>query len=167
MILDKITDPKLLSLVQKYLGCFPTLQSFNCWWHKKTNKVYSTQQLHRDFDDYRFLCLFVYLTDIDLNNGPHIFYPRTHLGLNLYNPTPIVGKAGTAILADTYALHHGAPLVEGQRCLLWWRYCLHKNDTYKYAKYSETDRLSSEDLFSKIEDNEYNRYLFRLFLEEK
>jgi len=167
MILDKIVDPKLLSLVQKYLGCFPSLQSFNCWWHKKTSEVYSTQQIHRDFDDYRFLCLFVYLTDIDMNNGPHVFYPRTHLGLNLNNPTPILGKAGTAILADTYALHHGAPLVNGERCLLWWRYCLHKNDTYKYAKYEETDRLSPENLFSQIEDNDHNRYLFRLFLDQK
>jgi hypothetical protein len=34
------------------------------------------------------------------------------------------GQPGSAILADTYGLHMGIPLVEGERLMLWVRYGL-------------------------------------------
>jgi hypothetical protein len=52
IILDKITDQRILSLVQSYLGCFPTLYSLNSWWYIKQNEeIYGTQKNHRDLDD--------------------------------------------------------------------------------------------------------------------
>ena len=37
------------------------------------------------------------------------------------------GPPGSAILADTYGLHMGIPLIEGERLMVWVRYGLGPN----------------------------------------
>lgn len=161
-VVEKIANRTVISLAQSYLGCFPTLYSLNCWWHKFTGQPYGTQKDHRDYDDFRFLAFFIYLTDIDEDNGPHVFHPATQDGSPTNGEVIITGKAGTAILADTFALHRGQPLKSGQRLLLWWRYGLFVNDmhfhdeNYKY-------KIKDSDLFKNIPDTKQSRHLFRAF----
>ncbi len=163
LILNIITNPKLVSLAQSYLGCMPTIHSINLWWSKYTGEVFHTQKLHRDIDDYKFLAFFIYLSDVDENNGPHVFYPKTHNGSdNLDEKVVITGKAGTAIIADTYAWHHGSPLYDGKRLMLWTRFGLFKNNNF----YRDNNAVFAQDpqvFFDKIEDNQINRYLLRAF----
>jgi hypothetical protein len=163
LILKVMTDTKLVSLVQSYFGCMPTIHMLSMWWSVYTGEIFHTQKIHRDIDDYKFLTLFVYLTDIDEDNGPHIFYPGTHNGSdNLSGKKVITGKAGTAVLADTYAWHHGAPLNQGKRLLMYNRFGLFKNNNY----FRDESHLNVQDenvFFDKIEDNYTNRYLLRLF----
>jgi hypothetical protein len=166
LLLQKITKPEVLSLIQSYLGCFPTMYSINCVWSKYTEEEFKTQTLHRDFDDYKFVSLFVYLTDIDDNNGPHMYYPKTHNGEdNTEEPVIIKGKKGTTFLADVYGLHNGVPLKEGKRCLLWCRFGLMVNNVH-YKDQCNTFIITSKDIFDKIEDNQNNRYLLRAFLKD-
>jgi hypothetical protein len=165
IVLKKITHPYLISLAQGYLNCFPTMYSINCWWHKFSPSTYSTQKTHRDHDDFRFLAFFIYLTDIDENNGPHVFYPKTHDGTDRHEQVVITGKAGTAIMADTYALHRGQPLKQGERLLIWWRYGMYVNEIH-YNDKNYLYKVPHENVFPLIEDNLHNRYLLRAFLKE-
>lgn len=160
LVTSKMRDPKILSLVQSYFGCFPTIYSLNCWWHKYTNQVYGTQQNHRDYDDFKFLAFFIYLSDIDASNGPHVFYPKTQNGEHSEEKKMILGRAGTAVLADTYAIHRGQPLLRGERLLLWWRYGLHVNKMH-YGDGNNLFRVDKQDVFSTMESNMHNEYLFR------
>lgn len=161
ILLKKMTDKKILSLIQSYLGCFPTMFSINCLWSIYTGENFKTQNTHRDYDDFKFLSLFVLLTDIDDDNGPHVYFPGTHLGTDAeLDPIIVKGKKGTSFLADVYGLHNGMPLKSGKRCLLWIRYGLFLNNMHYYIK-NNSYKQEFDNLFSKIENDKYNRYLLR------
>lgn len=72
--------PALVDLIEKALGCVPTLYSVSAWWSfpgfAEPWPVYS-QYFHRDRDCYRFFTLFVYLTDVDAGAGPHQMLPTS------------------------------------------------------------------------------------------
>jgi hypothetical protein len=72
-VIDQFNDPRLIDLIEAYLGCVPTLYSVNAWWSFPAAKpeLYQSQFFHRDTDDWRFVTLFVYLTDVDETGGPH------------------------------------------------------------------------------------------------
>lgn len=164
VVMSNFTNGKLISLVQSYLGCLPTIFSVNCVWSKFTGEDFKTQKIHRDFDDFKFLTLFVILTDIDDSNGPHVFYPNTQDGSEIKtDPWIIKGKKGTAFLADTYAYHNGMPLEQGQRCLLWVRFGLYVNNAYKHGQYN-LFKQDKKMLFSLIPDTKENNYILRGFI---
>lgn len=162
LIPNKISDPYILSLIQSYLGCFPTVYSINSWWSIYNGQTYGTQNNHRDHDDFKFLAFFIYLTDVDETNGPHVFYPGTQNGTESNESVVITGKAGTAILADTFATHRGQPLQQDSRLVCWWRYGLYLNSMY-YFNEENIFKTPHDILFSNIVDTTYNRYLFRGF----
>ncbi len=162
IILNKIIDPYILSLAQSYLGCFPTLYSLNSWWHLYKGNTYGTQNNHRDHDDFKFLALFIYLTDVDEATGPHTFYPGTQDGSESDTSITITGKAGTAILADTFAIHRGQPLQQDSRLVCWWRYGLSINAMH-YHDGNNNFKSSRENIFSNIPNTLHNEYLFRAF----
>lgn len=163
-LLSKITNTSLLSLVQSYLGCFPTIFSINSLWSIYQEEGFKTQTTHRDYDDFKFLSLFILLTDVDETNGPHVYYAKSHNGSdNLENPKIIYGKKGTAFITDVYGLHNGMPLEQGKRLLLWCRFGLFLNNMHFYIK----NNLYAQDentIFSKIEKNDYNEYLLRGYI---
>jgi hypothetical protein len=79
-LIDQLNDPRLLHLIEAYLGCVPTLYGLNAFWSfpAKHPELYYSQFFHRDTDDWRFLALFVYLTDVDDAAGPHQVIPGSH-----------------------------------------------------------------------------------------
>jgi len=79
-LIDAMNDPRLLHLVEGYLGCVPTLYSVNAWWSFVSPKPEMTnvQYFHRDTDDWRFVTLFMYLTDVGTDGGPHEVIPESH-----------------------------------------------------------------------------------------
>lgn len=79
-LIDTMNDPRLLHLIEGYLGCVPTLYSVNAWWSFVSPKPEMTnvQYFHRDTDDWRFLTLFIYLTDVGGDGGPHEVVPASH-----------------------------------------------------------------------------------------
>ncbi|SKA37824.1 hypothetical protein SAMN02745126_05964 [Enhydrobacter aerosaccus] len=79
-LLDQLNDPRLIDLIESYMGCVPTLYSVNCWWSFPAEKpeLFYSQYYHRDTDDWRFLTLFIYLTDVDAQGGPHQIIPGSH-----------------------------------------------------------------------------------------
>jgi hypothetical protein len=72
--------PSILQLAGEYLGCAPTVYSMNVWWSFPGHGISVAQDFHRDFDDYRFLALFIYLTDVvgGESGGQHQYVLSTH-----------------------------------------------------------------------------------------
>ena len=72
-LVDTFNDPRLVDLIEAYMGCVPTLYSLNAWWSFPANRpeLIHPQYFHRDIDDWRFVTLFLYLTDVDGVGGPH------------------------------------------------------------------------------------------------
>lgn len=79
-LLDLALSEEVLSLVEGYLGCTPTIYSINTWWSFPGYLPTVSQDFHRDVDDFKFLALFVYLTDVQggEHGGQHQFITHTH-----------------------------------------------------------------------------------------
>jgi ectoine hydroxylase-related dioxygenase (phytanoyl-CoA dioxygenase family) len=103
----------------------------------KASDSSSAQLFHYDGDRSSFVKMFIYLTDVDMTNGPHTYVPRSHKdkpkellngaripdeGVARYFPEndwkTITGPKGTVFFADTQGFHKGGRLEEGERAIL-------------------------------------------------
>jgi hypothetical protein len=135
-----ITNSYILKLIQKYLRSTPIFFSSN-FWVSYPGKIENTQIFHQDFDDIKFLKIFIYLNDVNEENGPH-FYVQSSLN-NIINKNnlpsnykasdrindnffnnykkdilKITGNEGTIILEDTKGFHKGSNVKSGRRYIL-------------------------------------------------
>lgn len=81
-LLPLAVDPQLLELIRRYLGAPPILTDISAWrsfaGDHGPKEARDAQLFHFDLDNYRFCKVFIYLTDVDEESGPHIFVPTTH-----------------------------------------------------------------------------------------
>lgn len=139
-----MSDPSLIALAQAYLGCRPVLGGNGMWWspafEKKPN-AQAAQLYHFDMDRIKWLRIFVYLTDVGQDNGPHCFVAGSHrpsrttaellkLGHTRipdaiieqhYRPEAILeftAPRGTIIAEDTRGFHKGKAPVAGLRLIM-------------------------------------------------
>lgn len=149
-ILKLINAPRVLNLVGAYLGCRPTISSVGLRWSFPcSGDIPDVQHFHRDPDDWRFVKLFVYLTDVDSGSGPHVYVKGSHrtprpIRARRYSQSqiearhgttsiaPILGDSGTAFVADTYGIHMGAPPSERPRLMLAAQYSLLPIYAFRY-----------------------------------
>jgi hypothetical protein len=137
-------NPVVLSAVGKVLGAKPTISYMTAWWSIAHGEAAKEAELfHRDVDDLRFIKLFIYLTDVDENSGPHAFVKGTH-GINKLtdirrlseeevarefgaeNMLSFTGPAGTAFIENTYGVHRGVPPKTRTRLLFQVLYSLNE-----------------------------------------
>jgi hypothetical protein len=130
-----LADVSVLKLAQDYLGASPVQDLVAAWWSAPGGGSASAaaQMYHFDLDRPRFLKLFVYLTDVDSQTGPHAYVRGTHRDLPAAfredrryaddevgkrfesDVTRIPGPRGTVFIADTRGLHKGEPVISGHR----------------------------------------------------
>lgn len=134
-LLEIANRPEILGIVERYLGCRPTITYMAAWWSYHTGvAAQQAENFHRDVDDWRFVKLFMYLTDVDQSKGPHVYVRKS---ANVGKAEPIrrltdeevraghaaddivqmIGTAGEAFLENTYGIHKGQPVLEGHRLL--------------------------------------------------
>jgi hypothetical protein len=79
-LLEFASQDGLLDLVQGYLGCTPTLCSFNAYWSLPERSADTElQAFHRDLDDYRSLVIFTLLTPVEVpEEGAHFYVKKSH-----------------------------------------------------------------------------------------
>ncbi len=78
-LLELANRPEMVAVAEAYLGCTPTLYSLHAWWaFSGPGTAPQAELFRRDLDDYKFCTLFVYLTDVGPQNGPHAFIRRSH-----------------------------------------------------------------------------------------
>ncbi|MGK7873255.1 MAG: phytanoyl-CoA dioxygenase family protein [Xenococcaceae cyanobacterium] len=140
-------QPRLLDMVNGYLGMQSYLRDVNVWLNFPISEpAKETQLWHRDTDDHMNVKVFIYLNDVDETNGPFCFIPKTHRLGKLYKEQvctdasgrvsdeemassipPLkwkvcTGHAKTAILADTIGYHKGLKPERGYRLMLIFQY---------------------------------------------
>ncbi len=78
---DLLADGSLLELAQEYLGCIPIADVLSMWWHTNFHDQpdsEAAQFFHFDMDRIKWLKIFIYLTDVGIENGPHSFVRGSH-----------------------------------------------------------------------------------------
>lgn len=141
-------DPYIISVVSKYLGCAPVHVQTNAWFSLpsaqfKSNLSSNAQMFHQDKEFVKFLKVFVYLTDVGMEQGPHSYIEGSHLdelhrkgpGLSdrvadadigkYYEPSrlkTVTGPAGMVLFGDTSCVHKGEPVRAGYRVMLQLEY---------------------------------------------
>jgi hypothetical protein len=149
-VLDLINSPAMLRIAAQYLGCTPTLSSLGVRWSFPSGTAPSdTQQFHRDLDDWQFVKLFIYLTNVDAEAGPHVYVLGSHKtaakiraerydgeGLEKrYGPNSlktVLGPRGTAFIAATSGIHKGVPPLSKPRLILQAQYSLLPVFAFRY-----------------------------------
>jgi hypothetical protein len=139
-IIKIANDSKVLNAVTKYLGVQPTISNINCWWSfGDRESAKEAQFYHRDLDDYKFLKMFIYLTDVSENSGPHIYIKRSHKSnklnkLRRFNDLEVneqfkradiltlTKPKGNTFIEDTYGIHKGQLPKNGNRLILQIQY---------------------------------------------
>lgn len=141
---DLLADPSVLALVQDYLGCAPLADVLGMWWHTAFQDhpdSMAAQYFHFDMDRFKWLKVFIYLTDVGPANGPHAFVRGSHRTGAI--PADILQRGyvritdeevaanypaedimtftaprGSIIVEDTRGLHKGVHVEEGARLIL-------------------------------------------------
>ena len=139
-VLGLFNDPQILETAERYLGCKPLLDNIGAWWsYPGRTAAKGTQRYHRDFDSFGGFKLFIYLTDVDAEAGPHVFMKGSHRSPLLdtgracpdelvyrwfgeENETTVMGPAGTRFIADTFGFHKGLLPTCGRRLLVSAQY---------------------------------------------
>jgi len=143
-IIELANHPMILKYVANYLGCKPVLDTMDAWWsfpgHEHEEEA---EYFHRDNDSLKFIKFFIYLTDVDINDGPHTLIlgsrnSNKYLEMRKrYSDEEVdkidkkeswqifIGKAGTNFIEDTYSLHKGSLPKTGKRLLLQFRYSIY------------------------------------------
>tara|TARA_Y100001937_G_scaffold89505_1_gene121073 strand:+ start:8066 stop:8947 length:882 start_codon:yes stop_codon:yes gene_type:complete len=163
------SSPLIIDFVSNYLGCLPTCYGINCMLSSGVSG-HGTTSRHRDLDDFKFVSLFIYLDDINLSNGPHVYETGTHKGVPNAevgsvltpidkNPKILMGNAGDGFLEDNWGIHYGMTLHPNKtRTCLWIRYGLYDNYTARHSVYLK-DQKSDNHKFNF--NNEITNYVFR------
>jgi hypothetical protein len=156
-LMTAINRADILRLASAFLGCKPTLCAVGVRWSFPGSKSDDVQAFHRDPDDWRFLKLFVYLTDVDGESGPHIYVAGSHntrrpwraktyaqeqveAQFGKQNMRAILGARGTTFIADTSGIHAGIPPQRAPRLLLQAQYSILPNFALHYRPVADPSR---------------------------
>ncbi len=143
-----IMDPVLINIARNYLGCEPIFDFPAMWWSTTFLKEASeeaAQLYHFDLDRIKWLKIFIYLSDVTPENGPHRLIKGSHIAgakprsllnrgyaripdadiMKYHKPEDVVvvlGEAGSMFAEDTKCWHKGTPLKKGHRLVLEFEY---------------------------------------------
>ncbi|MEO0844161.1 MAG: hypothetical protein AAF063_35600 [Cyanobacteria bacterium J06643_5] len=149
-IKELANDPILLEIASKYLGTKPTFTGTRLWWifpvdEASYNPMRIASYFHYDVDDYNSIRFFFYLTDVDINSGPHIYVRGSHRNkklANLLSPfkqrsdeeiasyygeeniVSICGEAGFGFAEDTFCYHKATRPKSKSRLILQLQYAM-------------------------------------------
>lgn len=139
-----LADRSLLCLTQQYLGCQPVADVLSMWWHTNFHAQpdsEAAQYFHFDMDRIKWLKVFIYLSDVGIDNGPHSFVVGSHrdggvpwhLGRKGYSRLSdeevlaeygaerclsVTAPRGSIIVEDTRGLHKGNAVRGDARLIL-------------------------------------------------
>lgn len=149
-IKDILFDTNFTLIAKNYFGVKPCYSNLAMWWSPPRSKkpTYlseeaneSAQFFHFDLDRIKWLKLFIYLTDVDDQTGPHEYIQSSHKTFNkpkkilkkgykrinedeirnYYEDDTIkriTGEKGTMFIGDTSCFHRGLPPLNKNRLIL-------------------------------------------------
>jgi hypothetical protein len=155
-ILGLANNASVVGIVTEYLGCKPTISQIGLRWTfpYTANTDDFTQELHRDYDDWKSVKLFVYLTDVDETSGPHVFVAGSHRTAGRFRCSSyytsqdveiqygrerirsVTAPSGAGFFADTFGIHKGEIPLTRPRLLLGIQYSMLPNYSLIYRPMS-------------------------------
>lgn len=147
-------DPLILAVAQEALGAAPIHVQTNAWWTFPPERVpgqsdektegRNAQRFHQDFEFLNFVKVFVYLTDVTDETGPHVYVAGSandyEERLPAFTPShrfadseieqafgddrivSITGPKGEVTFVNTRGFHKGMPARRGHRLLVQLEY---------------------------------------------
>ena len=131
-ITDVIKFLRSLDIADIYFDSKSYLIGLNMWWSTigEESDSFSAQDFHFDLDGIKWIKYFIYLNDVTLDNGPHVYVEGTHKPFskpysilkrgyervkdeeikNNFKESKIhkiIGEKGTIIIGDTSCFHKG------------------------------------------------------------
>lgn len=175
-LIDIINDDLILTTLTNYFQAPFKLDYVSCWWsfNHKFKKREKTQKFHRDIDNFNFAKVFLYMNDIDLNAGPHQFVKYSHLTkfekkiskkkleeseIDTQNIFTFTGKAGDAIIANTFGVHRGMEPTHNDRLIMVMSYSL-VNTSYS----PQTPLINIDDIRYNKNLNKFNKYVLSSYI---
>ncbi len=139
-----MADQSILALADAYLEARPKLDVVSMWWHTRFHSrgdSEAAQFYHFDMDRVKWLKVFIYLTDVGPNDGPHAFIAGSHrpgaipqdfldrgyvrlMDDEVFayygekSEVKFLAPRGTVIIEDTRGFHKGSPVSGNPRLLL-------------------------------------------------
>lgn len=147
-VYDVASDPTIVSIARKYLGCEPVFLGGRVWWSFPTNADLSEQMsmgqgFHFDLDGYASIAFFFHLTDVGPADGPHVVVRKSHLKkplrglISLHkgrrdaeiedwygkeSQVTLCGPSGFGFAEDLFCYHRGMHPKQGERLILQLRF---------------------------------------------
>lgn len=139
-----MADQSLLALAEMYLETRPRFDVLSMWWHTNFHTQpdsEAAQFYHFDLDRFKWLKVFIYLTDVGPEDGPHSFIEGSHVqhGIpqhflsrgyvrlsdeevhshyGIEKEIQFSAPKGTIIVEDTRGLHKGKAVSGNSRLIL-------------------------------------------------
>jgi hypothetical protein len=146
-IFSLANHPAVLPVLERYFGCKPRLEELYVSWSapQEQSSAFHRESpcaFHRDTDGMQTAKLFLYLTDIDTQSGPHFYVLNSHRRNLLTRPgtftdaevtdafgnesiASITGTKGKCFLEDTFGIHKATMPESANRMLLQLIYASH------------------------------------------
>lgn len=184
-----LADPSLLAIAQSYFNCIPRADVLSMWWHSNFRShpdSEAAQLYHFDMDRIRWLKIFIYLTDVGPEDGPHNFVSGSHRtdgipaeilnkGYNRLSDDEVIqsfGKAkcvefcaprGSVIVEDTRGLHKGDVVKANGRSRLMLQLQFSNSLFGGSIPASQLGTISHPELAKRVKNNSliYEQYLPR------
>lgn len=149
-ILNFALNPRLLSIVSDYLGMLPVMQGIYLFYSPNRENIAQTSQyFHLDGQDIKMVKVWVYIEDVDEDNGPLTIVSakesarlaralkyrkdgeqkriRDEVAYTVIDPTisvhQLTGEAGSVFLVDTdRCFHFGSRQSRRTRCVMGFYY---------------------------------------------
>ena len=121
---NSIIDLKYLrQIANLYCGFKTSLYEINTFGTFPGKSTSYVMRKHRDFDDFRFLTIFISWTKTTEEDGATLYAPGTHKSSKSYNEMiPLCAEAGEIFALDTFGFHAGNSRVLNPRLTSWIRY---------------------------------------------
>ncbi|WP_412470493.1 MULTISPECIES: phytanoyl-CoA dioxygenase family protein [unclassified Halobacteriovorax] len=181
-LINLSSSQTLVKLAQNYLDTKPILDLITLWWSYPTEnndlKNINAQMYHFDMDKIKFIKFFVYLTDVEMDNGPHCLFKGSHNKLPFKlrkkgrftdkevaqaygadKEVKITGKPGSIIAVDTRCIHKGDPILKDSRCIFQLQF---SNSTFG----KEYENVKAPLFINSLKEKKiYDKSIYQLFNE--
>ncbi len=162
-------DPKIWQIATTYIGKKAKYTGASLYWtFPVEDSSYDSDQLgfcqyHYDLDDFASIRFSFYLTDVDLDAGPHIcilgshrlrafFHEANYFSRrpaeqqlkNFYGENKIIsltGKAGSGFIEDTFCFHRGSVPKSTRRLFLQLHFAVNNYNPTEHHDYRAVEEL--------------------------
>jgi len=117
-----VSNKNLNDIIDSYLNFKNKIYSSVTWFNPPAKEKHYVYSNHRDNDDFKFLGMIIYWTNVDVNSGATCVVEKSHIKNNQTTVKNLEGPAGSVYLVDLSALHSGTSIKNKERFTTFLRF---------------------------------------------